>query len=146
GITSTYDSFGNLTSSTISMGAFTKTISAQYDADNDRTQITHPDGQSFTYTYDGRDRLVGIYEGAGTSSPLDSLVWNSNGMLNTRTEGAPSNPSATVNYTWDPVARLASQSDAFPSGSTDNVSWTFGRNPASQIISEVRNSSAYAFN
>ena len=45
GITNAYDGFGNLASSTIAMAGFSKAVTALYDADNNRTRVTHPDGQ-----------------------------------------------------------------------------------------------------
>ena len=44
GITNAYDGFGNLASSTIAMAGFSKAVTALYDADNNRTRVTHPDG------------------------------------------------------------------------------------------------------
>ena len=41
-----------------------RTLSYQYDADGARTRITHPDGRSFVYAYDGLDRNVLISDGA----------------------------------------------------------------------------------
>jgi len=43
GITNTYDAFGNLTSSAISMAGFSKTVSSLYDLDSNRTRVTHPE-------------------------------------------------------------------------------------------------------
>lgn len=140
GITNGYDGFSRLTSSTTTMGAFSRTVTSQYDADNDRTQVTI-DGQPFTYTYDGLDRLVGIYEGAGTSVSLDQFTYNPNETLSSRAEGA----GTSASYGYDPLGRLATQSDAFPSSSASNVSRTFTRNPASQLASEARDNDAYAF-
>jgi RHS repeat-associated protein len=142
GITNAYDGFGNLTSSTISMAGFGKAVTALYDLDNNRTRVTHPDAQAFTYAYDARDRLTGVYEGIGTSTPLDTFAYNADDTLGTRTEAATGGGSS--GYGYDPIGRLTSQTDAFVGG-TGNVAWTFGTSPASQIINEARDNDAYAF-
>ena len=147
GITSTYDGFGNIRTSSISMGGFAKTVCAAgqpclYDADNNRTQVT-VDGQAFTYTYDARDRLTGIFEGVGTSVTLDGFLYNNAGLLSARLEGSQGGGSA--NYSYDPIGRLAGQVDAFPAAPTSNVQWNFEINQASQIIQEARTNDAYAF-
>jgi RHS repeat-associated protein len=149
GITNSYDGYGNLTSSTITMGGFTKSIcsSAQpciFDGDNNRTQLTI-DGQAFTYAYDGIDRLSNIYEGSGTGTPLDTFVFNADQTLASRTEGPVATPVATVAYTWDPLERLETQADGFPSVTGSNVGWTFTHNTASDIASEARDNDNYAY-
>jgi RHS repeat-associated protein len=143
GVTNAYDGFGNLASSTISMAGFSKAVSSLYDADNNRTRVTHPDAQAFTYAYDARDRLSGVYQGIGTGTPLDMFGWNSDGTLGSRTEGTGGGGSAA--YGYDAVGRLTSQTDAFPAAPASNVGWTFGLSPASQITSETRDNDAYAF-
>ncbi|WP_163616048.1 RHS repeat domain-containing protein, partial [Klebsiella pneumoniae] len=61
-VTNGYDGFGRLTSSATSMAGVSRSLSYQYDADGNRTQITHPDGNVFTYAYDGLDRPADTYE------------------------------------------------------------------------------------
>jgi len=142
GITNGYDGFGNLTSSIIAMAGFSKAVTSLYDLDNNRTRVTHSDAQAFTYAYDARDRLNGVYEGIGTGISLDGFVWNADDTLASRLEGGS---SGSANYSYDPIGRLAGQSDAYPSFSASNVAWTFGISPASQIASEARDNDAYAF-
>jgi YD repeat-containing protein len=52
---------------------------------------------------------------------------------------------AVQSYTFDPVSRLASLSNDL-SGTTNDLSVTFGYNPASQINSTVRTGDTYAWN
>jgi RHS repeat-associated protein len=147
GIVNSYDAFGNLLSSTITMGTFAKTVGSQndqYDNDGNRLQLTHPDAQVFTYRFDGFDRLNGIYEGAGTGTPLDRFAYNPDQTVLSRTEGAGTGDSST-SYAWDGAGRLTGQSDAFASATTSNVGWTFTPNPAGQIWNEARDNDAYAF-
>jgi RHS repeat-associated protein len=143
GITNAYDGFGNVTSSTVSMGGFSKTVTSLYDLDNNRTRATHPDSQAFTYSYDARDRLSGVYEGIGTGTALDGFVFNADDTLATRLDGAGGGGSA--GYSYDPIGRLTGQSDAFPAAPTSNVQWNFQITSASQILSETRDNDAFAF-
>jgi len=148
GITNTYDGFGNLKTSQIGMGGFTKTITSAYNLDNLRTQVTHPDGQAFTYAYDTRDRLSGVYEGVGTGTPLDTFAFNPDDTLGSRTESGTG--AGTANFTYDPIGRLATQSDAFTGFTGNNVIWNLSPvaspiNSASQITQEARDNDAYAF-
>lgn len=152
GIANNYDGLGRLSSSTISIGGFSKTVSSLYDSDNNRTQITHSDGQSFTYAYDARDRLTDIYEGTGTFTQLDHVVYNADDTLASRTEGPTGTPTASVAYSWDGMGRLTNQTDAFASATGSNVSWAFTSsdparniNPASEIVDESRDNDAYAW-
>jgi RHS repeat-associated protein len=140
GIANAYDKFGELTSSTISMGGFSKALTAQYDPAGRRIQLTHPDAQSFTYGYDAMNRLSGVYQGVGTTTPLDTFVYNNDATLASRTEPAGSG----VGYTWDDIGRLKTQADSF-STPASNVGWTFSLNPASQIAAETRDNDTYAF-
>ena len=141
GVTNAYDGFGQPTSSTISMGGFTKTLTALFDANSNRTQLTHPDGQVFTYAYDGLDRLSGLYQGTGTTTSLDQFTYNSQALLSARAERLRS----AASYSYDPVGRLTAQSDTFVGG-TGNVLIGLAYNPVSQIVSESRDNDAYAFN
>jgi RHS repeat-associated protein len=148
GITNAYDGLGQLTSSQVSMSGFTKAITsppADFDAAGRRTKVTHPDGQAFTYAYDARDRLTGIYEGTGTATPLDTFAFNADDTLYSRTEGAVASPTATAGYSWDAIGRLIGQSDAFPSATASNVAATLTLNAASQIFYETGNNNAYAY-
>lgn len=142
GITNTYNSMGELVSTTSDMGGTARTLSFQYDADSNRTQLTHPDGPVFTYAFDGLDRLNGTYEGAGTGTPLDTFSYSNAGVLGTATEPGTGN-SAT--YSHDGLDRLTSLVHAF-AGGTGNITSTLSYTPASQLSSETRNNDSYAFN
>jgi YD repeat-containing protein len=56
GVTSNWNPYGELTASSIDLGGTTRTLSYQYDADGNRTRVTHPDSVAFVYSYDGLDR------------------------------------------------------------------------------------------
>jgi RHS repeat-associated protein len=141
GLASSYDAFGNFSSSAISMGGFSKTLSAEYDEAGNRSRLTHPDGQSFTYSYDALKRLSGVYQGVDTSVSLDQFSYNSRGLLAGRNERLGS----AVSYTYDLIGRLNNQSDTFAGGAGNVTIGPIGYNPASQMVSKARDSDAYAW-
>ncbi len=148
GITNSYDGFGELTSSTISMSGFTKTLTSSYDGAGRRTQLVHPEGTStytFSYCYDALDRLTTIGQGTTcTTTPLDSFTYGSNGLVSNRGEGSIASPVATADYSWDDAGRLLTQADGF-AGTTGDVTWTLGYNPASQIVEDDKSNDSYAW-
>jgi len=133
-----YDGLGRLTSSTTAMGGTSRTLAYQYDADGNRTQITHPDGWFFSYAYDGLDRMEHTDWNPGGTRFL-TLVYDAQGR-----RYSTNRASSWTYYTYDPVSRLASDTQSFASG-TSNTTATFGYNPASQIVSQGRSNDAYAF-
>ena len=142
GVTNAYDGFGRLSSSTLAIDSVSRTVSSPlYDPAGNRTQITHPDGQAFTYTYDTRGRLSGLYEGVGTATWLDQFGYNAQGLPASRSERYGS----SVTYGYDTIGRLNSLADAF-TGGTGNVSRGFAFNAANQITSRSRDNDAYAWN
>jgi len=129
GITNSYDGFGRLTSTTNNMSGTAKTLTYSWDADT-RTRITHPDGNYFTYQYDGLDRPVTIKESGSTT--IVSIIYDSRGRRSSETRG-----SVTTTYSYDNVSRLASATDDL-SGSNYDITTSFSYNPASQIVSRTR--------
>ena len=141
GLTSTYDGFGSLRSSTISMGGFSRALNSDYDEAGNRTRLTHPDGQAFTYAYDALNRLAGLYEGVDTSVSLDQFSYNPRGLLAGRTEGMGSGTA----YGYDSIGRLTSQSDSFVGGIGNVTIGSIAYNPASQIVGQARDNDGYAW-
>lgn len=143
GITNVYDGFGRLTSTTNDMSGTAKTLTYEWDADGNRTKITHPDSTGsapryFTYEYDGLDRQVAIKENGSTTIVTD--VYDAQGRRSSETRGA-----VTTTYSYDPMSRLASLSDDL-AATTSDVTGTFAYNPANQIVSKSRSNDLYAFN
>ncbi|HET9638053.1 MAG TPA: hypothetical protein VFP12_02490, partial [Allosphingosinicella sp.] len=62
GITSGYDGFGQLVSSTLAMAGTSRTLSYQRDLNGNRIRLTHPDGAFAAFDYDGLDRLKAYRE------------------------------------------------------------------------------------
>jgi RHS repeat-associated protein len=137
GLSSSYDGFGRLVSSTNTMGGSTRTISYQWDADGNRTQVTHPDGQYFVYDYDDLNRMKALRENGGTQ--IATITYDAKGQRTSITKDA-----VTTSYTYDTVSRLTGLTDNLAGTATDLTS-TFTYNPASQILSRSRSNTSYAF-
>jgi RHS repeat-associated protein len=136
-----YNGFGDLTSSTLTMGTFSKTLTSGYDVGGRRTSLVHPETGSsytFTYCYDALSRLTGVGQGTScTTTPLEGFSYGNNGLILSRNEGSAG--ASNVAYGWDDIGRLTSQGDVFGSTTAaQNVNWAFSLNSASQIISEAR--------
>ncbi|MEQ7874296.1 RHS repeat-associated core domain-containing protein [Sphingomonas sp. ASV193] len=138
GLTSVYDGFGRVTSTTLLMGGVSRQLSYGWNADGMRTSVTHPDGQQFTYTPDGLDRITGI---SGATGTVRSYVYTSCGLLGSSAMGASVN---SIGFGYDGIDRLTSLGNTL-AGTTNNVTWTFGYNAASQLTSESRDNDAYAY-
>lgn len=100
--------------------------------------MTHPDGGYFAYLFDGLDWPSAIQQNGGTQ--IASFVYNPQG-----TRGADARYAVGGSYGYDAVDRLATLGHVFTGGS-GNVGWSYGRNPASQIVSQGRDNDLYAFN
>ncbi len=138
GLTNVYDGFGRLTSATSDLDGTVRTLAYQYDADGNRTRVTHPDGTYFVYTYDGLNRPSTIQQNGATQ--IVSYAWNAQGLL-----AGDARWAVGSGYGYDAVSRLATLGHTFTAG-TGNVAWGYGRNPASQITTQTRSNDLYAFN
>lgn len=136
-IANAYDGFGRLTSSTVSMSGVSRTVGHLYDADGNRIRVTHPDGNYFTYDYDGLDRLVVVKQNGTTQ--IASVAYNAKGL---RASGA--RDGVLTSYTYDDLSRLSGQTDDL-AGTASDYGATFAYNPASQIVSYGRSNDSYAF-
>jgi RHS repeat-associated protein len=136
-VTQVYDGFGRITSSATSMAGVSRSLSYQYDADSNRTRITHPDGNVFTYAYDGLDRPTDTYE-SGLYQRLH-FDWDSQGRRWGEWRGA-----VFSTYGYDPISRPASITHDL-AGSAYDVTTSLGYNPANQIVGRTRSNDAYAF-
>jgi RHS repeat-associated protein len=138
GVAATYDALGRVTASWSSLiqPGYNKTLTYAYDANGNRTIVTHPDGQSFAYRYDGLDRFDGLFEGFEAGLYGRSYDGFGRVSLNYRTPGHHSP------YGYDGLGRLSSQSDYFINY-TGNVTRSYSYNPASQIASRTLSNDAY---
>ena len=141
GILSEYDGFGRLTKTTDTLDGKNYDVVNEYDANGNRTRITHPDGARFGYGYDGLDRFRYVANAQGNYNWLSSNTYYASGQPNGtwRAENA-----VDLRYFYDSVGRLSTLrfDDVNPSS---QVSWSFSRNPAGQITSETRDNDSYAW-
>ncbi|WBY08169.1 hypothetical protein PIB19_01015 [Sphingomonas sp. 7/4-4] len=139
GVMSSYDGFGRLTASTTIMGGgiTNRTLGYQYDANGNRTRITHPDGTYFRYDFDGLNRPTDVYEN-GTYQRAHS-DWDNQGRRWGEWRGA-----IFSSYGYDPISRLNGTGSDL-AGTAYDLTTTFGYNPANQITNRTRSNAAYSF-
>jgi len=141
GVATAYDGFGQVSSTSVNLASVTRSLSYQYDANSNRTHITHPDGSYFVYSYDGLDRMNGITEnGAAT---LATVVYDNKGRRSTLTRGGG---VATSSYGYDAVSRLASLThDLDGAAVTYDQTFSFAYNPANQIVQRTLSNGVYSY-
>ncbi len=137
GITTAYDNIGRVTSTTNNMGGTARTLSYQYDENSNRTRITHPDGQYFTYSYDGLNRNRYIFEQGATV--LDNSVYKPTGQLHYISKLS----GVYQTYSYDPVGRMAGLAIGVAGTAQDNI-FAFAYTPANQIKSRTTSNNLYA--
>ena len=140
GVTTGYDGFGEVTSSTTAMGGYSRTLGALFDADGNRVRLTHPDGQYISYHRDGLDRLY--YADLNGATPLFYPPYDAQGRVALLYRGIGGGWGAATSYGYDGISRLSSLAHQVGGA---GVTTTFGYNPASQITSETRDNDGYAF-
>jgi RHS repeat-associated protein len=146
GITTQYDGFGRVSSSTIAMAGVSRTLSYLYDAGGRRTRITHPDGKAFSYIYDGLDRMTYVHDKASITHADDYVIryyYRPEGPRYVAIRGVGPGGFTTVHH-YDTVQRLAVMGNDLP-GTANDMSVTLAYNPASQIRQYSRDNNAYAW-
>lgn len=138
GVTNAFNPFGEMTSSSIDLGGTTRTISYQYDADSNRTRITHPDTTRFDTTYDGLNRPASIAANGG--SAFVTMAYGANGNIGTGTFAN----GVVSTFGYDAAQRPNALSHDLASTPSD-VAWSWTINPASQIGSLSRDNDGYAY-
>jgi len=145
GITTTYDGFGNVATSTNTMGGVSRTLNYAYDLNNNRTSITHPDGIAFTYAFDGLNRVKTINEGSATA--LLNIYYATDGGRKriVRTGGATTIYGlATDSFAKEDGIRLKTFTQDF-TGTTNDLTTTFTFTASNQIETLTKNNSLYSY-
>ncbi len=141
GVSSTYDGFGGLASSSLTMDGVTRTLSYQRDKDGNRTELTWPDGNKTSYNYDGLDRMGTLYEGAlGSTTNMVSYGYNNRGLRSSQT----GRYGQATSFSYDAVGRLNSFGHDF-AGTGYDVSYGASFSPANQIASRTTSNDSYAW-
>lgn len=138
----TYDALGRMTAKTDSFGTWTYV----YDRRGNRTRVTWPEANAptFYYFYDNTDAMTEVQErrpGAAVVT-LATYAYDSLGRRSSLTYG----DGTTTTYHFDAVSRLDQLSMDFAEpaqGGTNDVSKTFGFNPAGQITSQAISNTKY---
>jgi RHS repeat-associated protein len=139
GITSAYDGFGRVASSTTNMGGIARQLSYQYDRNGARTRITHPGGGTWFQTdYDGVGRTSYIWAN-GTTAMVYQGYYSHGGIA-----GRSYANGATSEWGYDAVQRPSAMLHGLAGTGHDGL-WTYSRNPAGQIGSITRDNDAYAW-
>jgi len=140
GVTNTYDGFGRLSTSTINQTGPSRTVGYQYDSNGNKTRITHPDGNYFTYSFDGLDRIYQLKQNG--SALLATAVYDSTGR---RLQLRRGSNVTTTTYSYDPISRLESLSHDLASSGTSDVTINLIYNPASQITTRSISNTTYEY-
>lgn len=137
GLTNTYDGFGRLSSTSSDLDGTARALSYRYDADGNRTRITHPDSNYFTYVYDGLNRAIVIQENGSTQ--VASFTYDAQGRRSADGRGA-----VVTTYGYDDVSRLSALNHDL-SGTSADVTWGLSYSPSNQIAGQSRDNDSYAF-
>jgi RHS repeat-associated protein len=102
-----YDGFGNMTQETKTELGVTYTIQYAYDAANQLTAITYPDGRTITYTRNlaGRVTDVTLANNGITTNLLSAITTRADGLIKSQTFGN----GLTETRTYDLQGRLTNQ-------------------------------------
>jgi RHS repeat-associated protein len=137
GLTTSFDNLGRPASSSNNMSGSAWALSYQWDADGNRTRVTHPDGNYVSYEYDGLDRSSAVKENGAVT--LASISYNAKGELTGQSTGVSSQSNG-----FDNLSRLSSLTiDAV--GTTADLTIGLSYSPASQIASRVRSNDSYVY-
>ncbi len=138
GVTNVFDALGRLASSSINLGGTPRTLSHQWDLNGNRTRLTFPDSVAMDYGYDGTGQMTYLAEAGGSWSHILFYDVHGRAAALLRANGP------TTGYSYHPgfgVETLAHDM----TGSTLDVVFGFGYNPARQLSSQARSNDSYAW-
>ncbi|MDP5278048.1 RHS repeat-associated core domain-containing protein [Sphingomonas sp. DG1-23] len=139
GITNSYDGFGRLLSTQTNQDPAGPTIAYTWDANGNRASVKYPGELTFSYAYDGLDRLDTIKN--PSAATIVDYAYTPGGDVERVTRGA-----VVTSYGRDSAGRLASMADDLDgAGTTHDVTLGFAYNPSDQIVSRTRSNDRYVF-
>jgi RHS repeat-associated protein len=137
GIAHDYDKAGRLISTVDTSAGTPRTLGYAYDANGNRTRITHPDGVWFDYSHDGLDRLRFVREDAAAAT-IVGLSYDAAGRRTALTR--PGEPETRYLYSNGRLSSL--QLDL--AGTSADVNQGFAYNLAGQIVQRTVPNGLYA--
>ena len=141
-ITNEFDGAGNLPSTETGEGYYAtdnaRKLTYEYDLNGNRKSITHPDGKTFHYKFDGLNRVDGLKNHEQTE--LLNLTYESNGGRHAITRRGGS----TTNYAYDTINRPRSFTQGF-AGNTHDLISSFTYNSANQVTKITRSNAGYQY-
>jgi RHS repeat-associated protein len=140
GIVNTFDGFGRLKSSTNNLSGTDRMLTYRYDANGNRTRVSHPDGNFFGYQFDDLNRLKEIRESDATSLVTVEYYPNGRRRKISRMGGA----GATTNFNFNAANRLETFNQDFPA-TADDLTNTFGYNPVGQVVQLIQSNDQYSY-
>ncbi|WP_374406216.1 RHS repeat domain-containing protein [Pelagerythrobacter sp.] len=138
GLITTYDRYGRVMRYTDTMGSVARTLDHYYDAGGNRTRLTFPDAININYQYRSGGRLNQIRDHA--NALIVDYNYNSRGEI-TQIDRASTAPDQ--NWAYDAIGRVTST--GWSNAGSNDVTWSFTRNPASQIRTETQTNDAYSW-
>lgn len=150
GLDATYDGFGRLRTSTINVGGVSRALNYDYDLEGNRTTVRHPDGQEFSYRYDGLNRLTMIRESLADTLLIaqyyDDFGLRTSVARGTKVGRLGARTDATLTgYQFDDGSRLKTLSQNLGGTAFDEIRG-FTYNVASQVITRSLSNPLYEFN
>ena len=141
GVYNDYDALSRMRSSAYTANGTTRQLAYQYDAAGNRTRITWPDTKYVTYAHTSGgqfDKMFWWTPSGGTTQFADANYDNSGRATNLNLA------SSNTAYAYDGLSRLKRLGHSFANASS-NVTWSYTRNPASQILTEIESNKAYSW-
>ena len=140
GVTNGYDGFGLLESTITDIGEQVYLLEFQYDKNGNRTRITYPDDEFFSYEYNGLDQLSGIRDSNGGILMTQSYDYYARANIRTM-----SNDGAAASKIWYDEASRADVIGHNFNGDGFDLYQDFAFNPAGQIINLDISNTVYNF-
>jgi RHS repeat-associated protein len=140
GVATTYDGFGRPSFSTLTMDGTARTLSFTHDQNGSRNRTDLAGASSLTYTHDGLSRPTGLYLGTDLSVWLVGWSYNSRGQKASQS----SRYGAVSSFGYDVAGRLNVLTHNV-AGSAQDVSFSYGYTPASQVAQQSRDNDSYAW-
>ncbi len=140
GALSAWDGFGRQTSATDTMDGANRTLTYQYDANGNRTRVTHPDNNYWQLEYDGLNRADRMLQG---TVEIGRMSYNKRGTVMQR-EWPYSQFNTVTTPTYDHAGRTASLTHDLRASAGD-VTFGYDYIPSGQLASISRSNEAYAW-